>query len=76
MPMTDKQRTVIGYIEENLQIQYVGEDDKKSASEFIRKHIEASKEVTMDRSVFDHEIDGGWSIFGEMLMPDLPGEVM
>ena len=75
MSMTDKQRTVIGYIEENLQIQYNGGDDKKSASDFIQKYFEKSKEAVTNRSVFDHEIDGGWGIYGEMFMPDLPGEV-
>ncbi len=75
MSMTYKQKKVISYIEDNLGIRYDGFDDVKSAVDFIHKYIEESKNAREERNVFNCDIDGGWSAFGEMFMPDLDGEV-
>lgn len=47
--MTDKQRAVIGRIEWNLGIEYTGGEDTKSASEFIGKYIEQSKQRAAEK---------------------------
>ena len=46
--ISEKQTTVIGYIEENLKIKFLG-CTLLEASEFITKYMEESKQVSKDK---------------------------